>query len=1373
MWTHPESPVGQKTEDESSNDEAAADAEAESDSGDSLFITQTAVPEAVRAGRRHRRRQPDSTSSSSESDATLSSSHRKSKKFTMDKETRIKYKKKPLSKSRLPTYSFPFLEGSLQMSRSSMLPVQQNTRLHNSLMGGFFECVREQWQGFLLTSFATSSLPTVDKEGQYIHPLTEDEEERSEDEDFKVVPKKCFVASTKAKRKQTWCNQVKEQSGRRRKAVKARQKTSQKGQRKVLPAKASTSWAASLSSDTESDDDEDFSCGVLDETERIDEHVTNDKNCLNQTATPRTNRYLARTARKELCIDSDSTGRELQRSPTASDSQTDVSHTDDLSQTEDEPESTDNDNVCDESTVKEREKDSESVNEEVEETFSLAQDNWAEPSALQATDEVEFNERNYAENLSLDDAILIQEEGDTRESIESDVRMEDDGKKRKRSREGDEDVEQLESSADTEPRNLHGNAEIQKKRKKEIVLPEGCEEEEASNRILDMTPASTGQSEKSGDNPAASEETLESSYSRRTKHQKKQQSSSNGATHDGDDGEDVNFSNGAVTSAESTEESLTKKKKKKTVSDAQDISDTSVANEMFENLDNTQETTEGPEDENAELMMMKKKTVSDVVDASYTSEENKKLKHVDDTQKAMEGLDDQNAELETPRKRRKKKKKSTVSEGKDISHTLEENENIGDVGNIQKATGSRKDQNPEPETPKEKKKKKKTVSDEVDSCYTSEENKKLKHVDDTQTAIEDFKDQNTELETPRKRKKKKKSTVSDGEDFSHTLEENEINDDVGNIQKATESPKDQNAELETHKKKKKKTKTVADEVDNSSTYEEIEKVDDTQKTSEAPEDENAELQTPKKKKKKKKKTVSDEIDISYTLEENENIRDVDNTQKTTKSVEDENADLVTMKKKKKKKIVSDEVEPSYTSEENEKLKDVDNIQKMVEGLEEQNAELETAKKKKKKKTVSSEVEICHTSQENEMVENVDATHKTTEGLEDQSNELVTLKKKKRKKKALSDEVQDIDNTQKTTKGLDDQNAELVAMKKKKKKTVSNGEDISYTLEENEKVDDTQKGTDGPEDQNAELVTTEKKKKKKKIGEITSRNISEDSAAQSDDSVSVQKKEKKRTSSFLVADAEENVQTYRGQKSPAQSVDAHVWSAQKPGVSAGETESAEITGCLEETNDGVRKKKRKRKTSVEQDSVEKDHKQDFEEPNKACLHETTNTGVKRKKKLTGNESETVTPMERLENAADEEHRPTDEAAMLKRKKKKKCKDKPCHMIEDNPPAANEDVESEKSPLNSCSSALHKAKGKDLTSPLVAKEKLNMVAYTSSEQPENKLTDKKKRKSLKGDVLKWSIRSPQFNPQGQRNVKFINVVRSYHGKHMKVKQDFVTD
>ncbi|TMS14428.1 hypothetical protein E3U43_022908 [Larimichthys crocea] len=187
MWTHPESPVGQKTEDESSNDEAAADAEAESDSGDSLFITQTAVPEAVRAGRRHRRRQPDSTSSSSESDAPLSSSHRKSKKFTMDKETRIKYKKKPLSKSRLPTYSFPFLEGSPQMSRSSMLPVQQNTRLHNSLMGGFFECVREQWQGFLLTSFAASSLPTVDKEGQYIHPLTEDEEERSEDEDFKVV----------------------------------------------------------------------------------------------------------------------------------------------------------------------------------------------------------------------------------------------------------------------------------------------------------------------------------------------------------------------------------------------------------------------------------------------------------------------------------------------------------------------------------------------------------------------------------------------------------------------------------------------------------------------------------------------------------------------------------------------------------------------------------------------------------------------------------------------------------------------------------------------------------------------------------------------------------------------------------------------------------------------------------------------------------------------------------------------------------------------------------------------------------------------------------------------------------------------------------
>ncbi|KAG8008266.1 hypothetical protein GBF38_019360, partial [Nibea albiflora] len=386
------------------------------------------------------------------------------------------------------------------------------------------------------------------------------------------------------------------------------------------------------------------------------------------------------------------------------------------------------------------------------------------------------------------------------------------------------------------------------------------------------------------------------------------------------------------------------------------------------------------------------------------------------------------------------------------------------------------------------------------------------------------------------------------------------------------------------------------------------------------------------------------------------------------------------------------------------------------------------KKKKKKKMVSNGKDISYTLEENEKVENVDETQKGTGGPEDQNAKLVTTEKKKKKKKIVSE-------------------------KKKKKKIVSDGEGVSFTLEETEKVEkveDVEKTTESLEDQNAELLSKKKKKKKKKtVSDENVSNIPEENKrvedvdnaekAKEDLEVSVQKKGKKRTSSFLVADAEENnVQTYRGQKSSSQSLDVHVWCAQKHGVSAGgfETESAEITGSLEETNDGVRKKKKNRKRkmgSLEQDSVEKDHEQDFEEPNKARLHETTNTGAK--KTRTGNESVAVTPVERLQNSTHEEHRPTDEAVMLK-KKKKRCKDKLCHVIQDNPPAANEDVESEKSTLNSRSSASHKKKGEHVTSPLVAKdkhgctkEKLNVVAYTSSEQPENKLTDKKKKKKRK--------------------------------------------
>lgn len=406
------------------------------------------------------------------------------------------------------------------------------------------------------------------------------------------------------------------------------------------------------------------------------------------------------------------------------------------------------------------------------------------------------------------------------------------------------------------------------------------------------------------------------------------------------------------------------------------------------------------------------------------------------------------------------------------------------------------------------------------------------------------------------------------------------------------------------------------------------------------------------------------------------------------------------------------------------------------------------------------------------------------GLDDTEGTLepsyVKKKKHKKKQRSSNDAPQDGEDVAAVSFSNDASTLEertgKSRKKKKKKKNISDGVDVSYTPEENEEFgDNTQKTKEGHEDQNAELVT---KKKKKKKGDIFSRITSEDSVAPSDDSASVRKKEKKRTSSFLVADAEEKGAQTRGeQNSPSQSVNTHAWSTENPSVSDGEFEadSAEITGHLEESNDGVRKKnkKRKRKMSIKQDSVEKDHKGDFEEPNKTCaLPETTDTGVKRKKKRLGHESYSVTPVERLESAADSGHSPSEEDVVLKKKKKKR-KDKTCLVIEENPPTASEDTESEKCALNTGSVVSHKKKGKCLTFPLVSrgkhgrsadishasstfdqatKETLNVFeqASPSSETPGDQALkdkrDKKRTKSLDNILLqeKLLIKSAQLEP-----------------------------
>ncbi|XP_053297198.1 claspin [Pleuronectes platessa] len=469
----------------------------------------------------------------------------------------------------------------------------------------------------------------------------------------------------------------------------------------------------------------------------------------------------------------------------------------------------------------------------------------------------------------------------------------------------------------------------------------------------------------------------------------------------------------------------------------------------------------------------------------------------------------------------------------------------------------------------------------------------------------------------------------------------------------------------------------------------------------------------KKKKKKKRESISEGVDISCISEVD------DHFQKTKEGSDDRAPESVMKKKKKKRESISEDVDISCTFNQNEKVDDADHSNKTKEGSEETDAEPVTKKKKKKKKkkreSPSEDVDVYCTPDKKVKVDDADHSQKTKGGSDDRAPESV-MKKKKKKRESISEgldisctfnqnEKVDADHSHKTKEGSDDRDAEPVTKKKKKtKKRESTAEDVDVycTPNKKEKVDDSdhsQKTKEGSDDRDAESVT---KKKKKKKSEILSRAVSEDAVAQSHDSVSVRKK--KRTSSFLVADAEEKeAQMHEEQSSPRSNSAA----TKKPGVSAGapETESAETAGNVEESNNGARKKKKKRKVSEVEESVEKYHEQDIEEPNETCessLPDPTDSRVKRKKKSKRNESEMVTAEERLENVDEAVYSQTDEAVVLRKKKSKKRKSEPDHVILESPTPATDSVVSGGAPVKTCSSVSLKKKGKPSASHLAGKE-----------------------------------------------------------------------
>lgn len=638
-------------------------AEEESDSGDSLFITQK-LPEPVRTQRRRRRSlrsTPTSPRDLEESDDATSSSASHEESKTDKKRARKRF--------RLPKYAFPFLKGTKRKPRSTLLSVRQNTSLHNATMGGFFKCVRELWQGYERGDDPGLSLPTLGMDGEYISPLSEEQEEGSEDEDIKVVEKKRFVAPSKAKCSQPWYTPAKRDSQvtQQRRTTRSKSATSQELSLKnpKKPAKASFSRVTLSSPDTDSSDDGDRSCGGLVERE------TSDTSILTQTETPKTERHPTRETKKilfrktargeELCDDSDATVCEppkLQRSPgdqalrghesdvTVTATQLHAFHTDDLSQTgqeEDEPKSqsllqghTNNGSVCNETRVKKKKKKKSRGDPVIAEGKGQSQGEeeglHAAASVNTEADEIPSPQYNRSEAPALsDDNMLRQEEKDIPNSTQT-------KKKRKKKKSALDNIRQnlngnLESDARLEDSRFivtcsleNTNEKMEKKKKRgksnvegddqlqtsaitaEPLHEDGKMQREKKQRKKEKKITVTEECEEVDgvENTEAFEETVECSHEeKRPEHKNKQQASSL------KENEDVSLSSDVNCFGHTGLSIKKKKKKKQRISEGVDVSYSPDTNKKVENADSSQKTVSGADDQDVEQMIKKKKKKKD------------------------------------------------------------------------------------------------------------------------------------------------------------------------------------------------------------------------------------------------------------------------------------------------------------------------------------------------------------------------------------------------------------------------------------------------------------------------------------------------------------------------------------------------------------------------------------------------------------------------------------------------------------------------------------------------------------------------------------------------------------------------------------------
>ncbi|KAJ7997102.1 hypothetical protein DPEC_G00225450 [Dallia pectoralis] len=189
---------------------------AESDSGDSLFITQAPVPLAVRSIRRRHLKDksdlPCSIESEEETHAENGSVSPQSEQHVLPAEKHHKWKAK---KPGLKEYSFPFIEkvyrGKKLSSRerayrNQHLPQPKSVTLSSSAIGGFFRCVNSLKKFSKGRVTLASTLPNrhLDEDSE-LSPLSEQEKECEDgDDDISVVDNYIFIPFLKKINRQAW-----------------------------------------------------------------------------------------------------------------------------------------------------------------------------------------------------------------------------------------------------------------------------------------------------------------------------------------------------------------------------------------------------------------------------------------------------------------------------------------------------------------------------------------------------------------------------------------------------------------------------------------------------------------------------------------------------------------------------------------------------------------------------------------------------------------------------------------------------------------------------------------------------------------------------------------------------------------------------------------------------------------------------------------------------------------------------------------------------------------------------------------------------------------------------------------------------------------